>query len=101
MSERQQPQRWSEKRKQEVVLRLASRREYSLASRLPGTGRLRFALLGGHRPKVTDEALVEAIRRVPSEVEALGFTGEGDRKVWARLRHHGVAVSKKRVWPVV
>ncbi len=51
----------------------------------------------GRRPEVTDEALVEAIRQVLSEAEALGFTGEGYRKVWARLRHKGMAVSKERV----
>ena len=35
----------------------------------------------GRRPKVSDEALMEAIRQVLSEAEALGFTGEGYRKV--------------------
>jgi len=51
----------------------------------------------GRRPEVSDEALVEAIRQVLSEAEALGFMGEGYRKVWARLRHKRMAVSKERV----
>ncbi len=51
----------------------------------------------GRRPKVSDEALVEAIRQVLSEAEALGFTGEGYRKVWMRLRYKGISGSKKRV----
>lgn len=51
----------------------------------------------GRKPVVADEALVEAIGQVLSEAEALGFTGEGYRKVWARLRHKGIAVSKERV----
>jgi len=40
---------------------------------------------------------MEGIRQVLSEAEALGFTGEGYRKVWARFRHKGIAVSKERV----
>ena len=51
----------------------------------------------GRRPTVSDEALVAAIRRVLSEAEALGFRGEGYRKVWARLRYKGISVSKERV----
>jgi transposase InsO family protein len=45
----------------------------------------------------SDEALVEKIREVLAEAEALGFRGEGYRKVWARLRHRGIPVSKERV----
>ena len=44
-----------------------------------------------------DEALVERIREVLAEAEALGFLGEGYRKVWARLRHRGIPTSKERV----
>jgi len=51
----------------------------------------------GRKPVVADEALVEAIGQVLSEAEALGFTGEGYRKVWARLRRRGMAVSMERV----
>jgi len=41
--------------------------------------------------------LVLRIRKVLREAEALGFLGEGYRKVWARLRHRGIPVSKERV----
>jgi putative transposase len=46
-------------------------------------------------PKVrTDEELMVEIRQLLS---APVFTGEGYRKVWARLRHKGVRTSKDRV----
>ena len=46
-------------------------------------------------PKVhSDEELVAAIRQLLAEPV---FTGEGYRKVWARLRHHGMRTSKDRV----
>jgi len=51
----------------------------------------------GRRPVLSDEALVGRIRQVLGEAEALGLRGEGYRKVWARLRHRGIAVSKERV----
>ncbi len=51
----------------------------------------------GRKPMLPDEALGARIREVLSSAEALGFWGEGYRKVWARLRHRGVAVSKERV----
>ena len=51
----------------------------------------------GRLPTVSDEALVTAIREVLSEAEDLGFCGEGYRKVWARLRYHGIRVSKERI----
>ena len=51
----------------------------------------------GRKPALSDEALLEKIREVLSEAEALGFRGEGYRKVWARLRHRGIPVSKERV----
>ena len=44
-----------------------------------------------------DETLVVEIRAVLAEAEALGFRGEGYRKVWARLRHREIPVSKERV----
>lgn len=51
----------------------------------------------GRKPILPDEALVTRIREVLAEAEALGFRGEGYRKVWARLRHRGIPVSKERV----
>lgn len=46
-------------------------------------------------PKVhTDEELIAEIRQLLSEPV---FTGEGYRKIWARLRHKGVRTSKDRV----
>jgi len=41
----------------------------------------RTRLVSAHR--AYGKARVEAIRRVLSEAEALGFTGEGYRKGWA------------------
>jgi putative transposase len=46
-------------------------------------------------PKVhSDEDLIGEIRRLLAEPV---FTGEGYRKIWARLRHKGVRTSKDRV----
>ncbi len=46
-------------------------------------------------PKVhSDEELVNAIRQLLAEPV---FTGEGYRKIWARLRHQGIRTSKDRV----
>jgi putative transposase len=46
-------------------------------------------------PKVlSDEQLVSEIRQLLAEPV---FTGEGYRKIWARLRHKGVRTSKDRV----
>jgi transposase InsO family protein len=46
-------------------------------------------------PKVlTDEELITEIRRILAEPM---FTGEGYRKIWARLRHKGVRTDKDRV----
>jgi putative transposase len=46
-------------------------------------------------PKVhTDEELIVEIRKLLAEPL---FTGEGYRKIWARLRHQGVRTSKDRV----
>jgi len=42
----------------------------------------------------SDQELVAAIRRLLAEPI---FTGEGYRKIWARLRHQGVRTSKDRV----
>ncbi len=51
----------------------------------------------GRKPVLPDDELVARIREVLSEAEALGFRGEGYRKVWARLRHRGIPTSKERV----
>lgn len=48
----------------------------------------------GPRPVVSDEQLLAAIR---ADLETSPFSGEGHRKVWARLRLQGIRVSRKRV----
>ena len=49
----------------------------------------------GPKPKVPDVDLLAAIR---ADLEASSFTGEGHRKVWARLRMlSGIRVSRARV----
>lgn len=55
--------------------------------------------LGKRGPRtLSDEELGERIRQVIAESP---FTGEGYRKVWARLRYHGVRVWKDRVLRVM
>jgi putative transposase len=49
----------------------------------------------GPKPKIPDTDLLVAIR---ADLDASPFTGEGHRKVWARLRLlHGIRVSRARV----
>ena len=48
----------------------------------------------GPKPAQSDEQLTEAIRAI---LKASPFTGEGHRKVWARLRHKNMRTSKVRV----
>jgi putative transposase len=49
----------------------------------------------GPKPDVTDEALLAAVRK---DLAHSPWTGEGHRKVWARLRvRDGIRVSRKRV----
>ena len=49
----------------------------------------------GPKPAVSDEALLDAIR---DDLAASPVTGEGHRKVWARLKFgKGIRVSRKRV----
>lgn len=48
----------------------------------------------GPQGPMSDDALVEAIRRVLTDSP---FHGEGYRKVWARLRHAGLRTLKERV----
>ena len=43
---------------------------------------------------MADEELVRAIRRL---LTASPFHGEGYRKLWARLRFHGIRTSRRRV----
>ena len=43
---------------------------------------------------LSDEKLLAEIRQL---LEAPVFTGEGYRKIWARLRHKGIRTSKERV----
>ena len=54
-----------------------------------------FAQRRGPKPKVSDADLLAAIR---CDLQASPFTGEGHRKVWARLRIlRGIRVSRARV----
>ncbi|MGG5890661.1 hypothetical protein ACLF3G_26540 [Falsiroseomonas sp. HC035] len=49
----------------------------------------------GPKPAITDEALLAAIKR---DLETSTWTGEGHRKVWARLRvRDGIRDSRKRL----
>jgi transposase InsO family protein len=49
----------------------------------------------GPKPAITDEALLAAIKR---DLQTSPWTGEGHRKVWARLRvRDGIRVSRKRL----
>lgn len=49
----------------------------------------------GPKPAYSDERLLDLIRR---DLQASPFSGEGHRKVWARLKYGcGVSVSRKRV----
>jgi putative transposase len=49
----------------------------------------------GPKPSISDDALLDAIR---ADLDASPFTGEGHRKVWARLKYgQGLCVSRKRV----
>ena len=59
----------------------------------PGTSAARR----GRPPVIADDDLVVQIRAVLRESEALGWRGEGYRKVWARLRHRSIPTSRERV----
>ena len=53
----------------------------------------------GPKPAVSDEALLAAIR---ADLARSPWTGEGHRKVWARLRViNGIRVARKRVLRVM
>ena len=66
-------------------------------ARQPAAGRVIQARRRGRKPELSDEVLMARIREVRSEAEALGFRGEGYRKVWTQLRQRGIPVSKERV----
>jgi transposase InsO family protein len=48
----------------------------------------------GPKPRISDKDLVDKIQEVLEETH---WTGEGYRKVWARLRFKAICVSRKRV----
>jgi len=53
----------------------------------------------GPKPAITDEALLAAVKR---DLDTSPWTGEGHRKVWARLRvRDGIRVSRKRLLRVM
>jgi len=53
----------------------------------------------GPKPAISDDALLAAIRR---DLDTSPWTGEGHRKVWARLRvRDGIRVSRKRLLRVM
>jgi putative transposase len=65
------------------------------AARTPGTGSTAKPVRRGPRPSVSDDALLAAIK---NDLERSPWTGEGHRKVWARLRAiDGIRVARKRV----
>ena len=65
------------------------------AAREPGTGGAAKPVRRGPQPAVPDDALLAAIE---NDLERSPWTGEGHRKVWARLRAiDGIRVSRKRV----
>ncbi len=80
------------------VARVAREWEWARSSFYHQRGRAGqlFRVLQRRGPKTawTDAALTEKIREV---LAASPFSGEGHRKVWARLRHAGVRSSKARV----
>jgi putative transposase len=56
------------------------------------------AVKRGPKTRLSDDELFDHIVEILSGVEGgLGFSGEGYRKVWARLRHVGVHVAADRV----
>lgn len=48
----------------------------------------------GPKPKVSESKLLKLVKK---DLKTSPFTGEGYRKVWARLRRRGVRVGRKRV----
>ena len=65
------------------------------ADRKPGTGGTAKPVRRGPPPAVSGDALLAAIK---NDLERSPWTGEGHRKVWARLRvRDGIRVSRKRL----
>jgi len=59
----------------------------------------RMRVRRGPKPAITDDALLAAVKR---DLTLTPWTGEGHRKVWARLRvRDGVRVSRKRLLRVM
>lgn len=46
---------------------------------------------------LSDPVILSEIRAVIAETTALGFYGEGYRKIWAKLRFGGITVDKERI----
>lgn len=46
---------------------------------------------------ISDATIVKEIKAIIKETEALGFYGEGYRKLWAKLRNQGITADKERV----
>lgn len=55
----------------------------------------------GCRPIISDDRLLLEIRTMIRDAQDLGFSGEGYRKVWARLRFQGIKADKERVRRVI
>lgn len=76
-----------------AVCRSARSTLYARVQRM--TAPERVAVKRGPKPAYSDEALLDLIR---ADLAASPFSGEGHRKVWARLKYgSGVSVSRKRV----
>jgi putative transposase len=67
------------------------------ASRHRGLGMASEPGKRGPKTKLPDEVMLTKIRAVLQEASALGFVGEGHRKVRARLIHRGIRAGKGRV----
>jgi transposase InsO family protein len=46
---------------------------------------------------VSDDDLLLEIRKIIHDAQSIGFTGEGYRKIWARLHFKGIRADKERV----
>lgn len=51
----------------------------------------------GRKPTISDDQLLLEIRQIIRGAQELGFSGEGYRKVWARLRFKQIKADKERV----
>ncbi len=51
----------------------------------------------GRKPFLSDERLLLEIRTILREAQDLGFSGEGYRKIWARLRFKNLKADKERI----